>query len=100
MEKRQPGSPGLLPPPRLLAAGRALAGVSQRDLAKAAGVSRASIARYESGVANMRTDSLGALVVALRELRVQFVGETRDAELGLLLVKERRADGRIPVETR
>ena len=77
-----------MPPPRLLAAGRVLAGLSQRDLAKAAGVSSNSIARYESGVANMRADNLGALVEVLRGLRVRFVGESRDAELGLELVKE------------
>ena len=36
----------------------------------------------------MRSDNLGAIVAVLRGLRVRFVGETRDAELGLELVKK------------
>ncbi len=83
---------GILPPPRLLAAGRVLAGLTQRELATAAGLSTTTIARYESGAATMRTDTLGTIVAVLRGMRVRFVGESQEAELGLLLLKEERSN--------
>ena len=93
MDKSRPRMIGLMPPSKLLAAARVLAGITQQELAEAAGLTTASLARYESGASTMRTDSLGAIVTALREMGIRFVGETHDVALGVVLVKEQSGAG-------
>jgi transcriptional regulator with XRE-family HTH domain len=57
-----------------LRAGRALVGLSQAELAVAAGVSPRTVKRAEAG-ATMHVGSLSALAVALAHAGVAFIGE-------------------------
>lgn len=72
--------------PRLLAAGRALAGLSQAELAAAAGVSLKVVQRFESGSADPRLSSLQAMEDALRARSIEFVAPTDRHLGGVLLV--------------
>lgn len=74
-----------VPPPRFLAAARVLAGLSQVDLARLAGVAVSSLARYERGDRTIRSDTLAALLTVLRARGIQF-GLEGDGTVGVLRV--------------
>jgi hypothetical protein len=78
---------GNLPPPRLLAAARALAGLSQRELATEAGVAASSIGRYEAGLSRFRSDSFEAILGALRRHGIRFIDETPEVAMGVYLIR-------------
>lgn len=78
---------GAMPGPRALRAARALTGLSQRELAVATGLSTRSIAGYEAGSSNMRSDNLGAVVTALRRRGIRFLEESDEVEMGVLLLR-------------
>ncbi len=54
-------------------AGRALLGITQADLAKAAGIDRTVVVRFEGELMTTRPASLESLVQAFRYLGVQFM---------------------------
>jgi predicted transcriptional regulator len=76
-----------LPPPQLLAAARALVGLTQRQLAEAAGVNTSLIGRYEAGLTNLRSDNFNRILTALRGYGIRFIAETDDVAMGVLLLK-------------
>ncbi len=80
-------APAQLPSPKLIAAARLLVGLTQRQLAEEAEVGRGSLARYEAGLATVRSDTLEAIIGALRRRGVKFLPPTRDYEMGLVLVR-------------
>jgi len=67
-----------------LRAARALAGLDQRDLAEAAGLSVPTIQRMESsdGVVRGNVDSLMKLVSALEKLGIELINEGRVSDRG------------------
>ena len=77
----------MLPTPRLVIAARILAGLSQADLATAAGIGIATLSRYERGESNPRADKLNAIFGALRAHGIQFVEETDAVSEGILHLK-------------
>jgi transcriptional regulator with XRE-family HTH domain len=82
----------MLPTPRLVIAARILTGLSQADLATAAGIGIATLSRYERGESNPRTDKLNAILGALREHGIQFVEETDAVAEGILRLKRPHRD--------
>ena len=78
---------GQLPPPKLIAAARLIAGLTQRELAVEAGVGTSSLARYEAGMGSMRVDTLSAVVAALRNHGIRFLDPTPEILIGLALVR-------------
>ena len=72
-----------IPTPRLVAAARVLANLSQAELAHASGVHRTVIGRYEAGETVMRSDTLGRLVVAFADYGIRFVGDASTPTIGL-----------------
>lgn len=76
-----------MPQPRVLAAARVLAGLTQRELAGEAGVAASSVGRYEAGLSSMRVDTLRAILVVLAKRGVRFVDETATIATGVLLIK-------------
>jgi transcriptional regulator with XRE-family HTH domain len=84
----------MIPPPRLLAAARVLAGLSQADLAKRANVGIGALSRYEAGKTTPRIDTIAALVDALAELGVGFLEGGRDIEMGVVIRRRRQARSR------
>lgn len=89
MRRSLPRTSSNLPSPRLLAAARSLVGLSQGELAVAAGLAKSSIGRYEAGLTALRSDTLGAILAVLRARGVRFVEETDEVAMGLLLMKTR-----------
>jgi len=87
-------SSGRLASPRLITAARALAGLSQAELAAAAGIPRSSLARYEAGVRSLRLSTFEAIVAALRKHGVRFLEETDEVAMGVFITKgpEARTD--------
>jgi transcriptional regulator with XRE-family HTH domain len=83
------GTSAIPPQPRLVAAARVLIGLSQRELAAAAGVAIASIARYEAGTSTLRSNSFAAILTVFRAHGVRFVEETEEIAMGVLLLKEK-----------
>jgi transcriptional regulator with XRE-family HTH domain len=81
---------GGLPLPRALAAARALVGMSQRELATAAGLSTRSVAGYEAGLSMLRADNLGAIMGVLRQRGIRFLEESDDVAMGVLLLRGKR----------
>lgn len=65
----------MLRTPRLLVAGRVLAGPSQRELAEAAGVSVSVLQAIEQGKSDPRLSTVLALIDALRKHNVQMISE-------------------------
>jgi predicted transcriptional regulator len=61
--------------PRLLVAGRILAGLSQRELAQAAGISVSVLQAIEQGKSDPRLSTVLALIDALRQHDVQLISE-------------------------
>ena len=78
------------PEPRVLAAARVLAGLTQQELAGASGVALNVIRRYEKGVGNPRPSSVAAVVEALRLKNVTFLptGEGYHVAVGLIAPPE------------
>ncbi len=58
-----------LPPPELRRALRQSAGLSQADIAKATGVHKSAVSRWESGTSDPTGEQLVAYVALLMELR-------------------------------
>ena len=79
----------VIPGPRLLAAARALTGLSQIDLAIAAGVHRTVVGRYEAGATRMRADLLEQVVAVLRDHGVAFLGPNREWDGGVIMLPRR-----------
>jgi transcriptional regulator with XRE-family HTH domain len=77
----------ILPPPRLLAAARVLAGLSQRELATQAGIATSVIGRYEAGHSRLRSDSFEAILQVLRARGIRFVDATDKIAMGVLLIR-------------
>lgn len=90
MPKRISGENGL-PTPRLLAAARTLAGISQRQLAQEAGLNTSSIGKYEAGLTTMKGESFERVLGALRARGIRFLGATATTSMGLV-VEKRAAD--------
>lgn len=82
-------SSGPLPPPRLLAAARLVIGMSQRELAAAAGVATSSLSDYEAGRSTLRSDTFNAVLAVLRKHRIRFIDETDEIEMGFFVEKAR-----------
>ncbi|WP_370288013.1 helix-turn-helix domain-containing protein [Siccirubricoccus soli] len=71
----------MLPSPRLLAAARILANVTQAELAKRAGVSVSALRRLEVGDTNARVATVEALTKALIACGIEFLyDQTADRE--------------------
>lgn len=85
MPGRQALTTGALPSPRLLAAARVLVGMTQRELAAAAGIDRSLVGRYEAGVTVLRSDNLAAILAVLRDRGIQFLGQDEEIAMGLAL---------------
>lgn len=80
----------MIPPPRLLAAARVLAGLSQAELAARANVGVGALSRYEAGKTMPRVDTISAVVRALAEFGIGFLEESGDVEMGVVKRKARR----------
>ena len=76
-----------LPSPRMIAAARALLGMTQGALAAEADVALGSLTRYESGATGLRTSTLAALVAVLRRKGIRFVAGTDGIAEGVLLME-------------
>lgn len=57
----------MLPSPRAVQAARILAGLSQAELAAAAGISRTALSRLEAARVDTRSRTLSAVLAALRD---------------------------------
>ena len=55
-----------------IAAARELLGITQEELATAAGVGRQTIARFESGLADPRPESINKIQVELERRGIEF----------------------------
>jgi transcriptional regulator with XRE-family HTH domain len=64
-----------------------LVGLSQRELAKAAGLATSSVSRYETGLSTLRADSFGAILSVLRSRGIRFMEETDDVAMGVMLMR-------------
>jgi transcriptional regulator with XRE-family HTH domain len=71
----------------VLAAARVLVGLTQRELASAAGLAASSVARFEAGRSTLRADSLGAILAVLKARGIRFVEETDEIAEGVVRVK-------------
>lgn len=80
----------MIPPPRLLAAARVLAGLSQAELAARANVGIGALSRYEAGKTMPRIDTIAALVRALGEVGIGFLEESDSVEMGIVKRKAGR----------
>jgi transcriptional regulator with XRE-family HTH domain len=80
---RNPSGTVGIPSPRLIAAARTLAGLTQEQLATEAGVHRTMISRYEAGTNLMRIDKLEQVIQALRKHGIRIVGPTAETAMGL-----------------
>ena len=69
-----------------------LAGLSQRELAEEAAVTKSIIGRYEAGHRGLHARSLQAIVAVLHDYGISFVAESGDVVVGLLLSKGKGAD--------
>ena len=87
VNKRPPATAGI-PPPRLMAAARVLAGLSQNSLAEAAGINRTNLARFELGTSLMRSDTLAKVIAALEARGIRFIPQTDGLEMGVALVRK------------
>jgi predicted transcriptional regulator len=76
-----------LPAPRLLAAARVLAGLSQRELAATAGIGTSTIARYEAGLSGLRGVTFQRILDALRKHGIRFVDSTDEIEMGVVALR-------------
>ncbi len=75
-----------LPSPRMLAAARALLGMTQQALAEEADVALGSLTRYESGATQLRSGTLSALVGVLRRRGIRFIAGRDGISTGVLLL--------------
>lgn len=65
-----------------------LVGMTQGQLAEAAGLAKSSVGRYEAGLAGLHSDSFGAILAVLSECGVRFVEKTDEVEVGVLLLRK------------
>ena len=79
-----------LPSPRMIAAARALLGMTQGALAAEADVALGSLTRYESGATGLRTATLAALVAVLRRRGIRFIAGSQGIAEGVLLLEDDR----------
>ena len=77
----------LLPGPRVLAAARVLAGITQQELAAASNVALNVVRRYEKGDGNPRSSSVAAMVEALRLKNVTFLSEGDGYRVAVALIE-------------
>ncbi|WP_331376047.1 helix-turn-helix transcriptional regulator [Sinorhizobium chiapasense] len=75
---------------RVLRAGRALAGLSQEELAELSGVSRQIVVRIEKGENNVLVDAIDKVRRALEERGVTFTDATRWHGPGVAVSREIR----------
>ena len=73
----------------MLVAARLLAGISQADLARLAGVDQSALSRFERGGTVMRTDKLNRVIEALKTSGVQFLGPTDEWDGGIVVTSGR-----------
>ena len=73
----------MLPSPRLLAAARILANVTQAELAKRAGVSVSALRRLEVGDTNARVGTVEALTTALIACGIEFLYDQKADREGI-----------------
>ncbi|WP_420345606.1 helix-turn-helix domain-containing protein [Pelagibius sp.] len=66
-------------------AARGLVGMSQVELAEAAGVGRSTVADFERGAREPQPESLAALRKALEAAGIEFLEETRTRGVGVCL---------------
>ena len=70
----------------MIAAARALLGMTQGALATEADVALGSLTRYESGTTGLRVATLAALVAVLRRRGIRFVAGSDGISAGVLLM--------------
>ena len=73
--------------PRTLPAARALAGYTQVELARAAGIAPSVLQAIEQGRSNPKLTTVNAIVDALKARGVELVGESERHAWGVLVVK-------------
>jgi transcriptional regulator with XRE-family HTH domain len=76
----------------VLAAARVLAGLTQRECAHFAGIAVSSLARYETGLSNFRSNNLEAVLIVLLGRGVRFSEQVPGRSIGIYLI-EGDADG-------
>ncbi len=77
----------VLPPPRVLAAARVLAGLSQEELARRVGVDRSIIKRYEAGRSEARASTLERVVEVLLEDGVVVLPQTESHSVAIAYIR-------------
>jgi transcriptional regulator with XRE-family HTH domain len=80
--------------PRLLVAARVLAGMSQAELAAAAGVATSVLQAIEQGRSDPKLSTVLALLDALKACGVELVPETERVAGGVLVIKGGETDAR------
>lgn len=75
---------------RLIIAARCALGWSQAELAKRAGIARASLSRAEQGTIDSRSSTLHAMEMALEEGGVEFLPETETKGPGIRVPKRNK----------
>lgn len=73
--------------PRQLSAARTLAGMTQQELAEAAGVTVNTVRAMEQGKSNPRLSTVNALIQALRTKGVELLDEDARISMGVVLLK-------------
>jgi transcriptional regulator with XRE-family HTH domain len=71
----------------VLRAGRALAGLSQEELAELSGVSRQIVVRIEKGEGNVLVEAVNKVRTALEEKGVAFIDATREHGPGVAMAR-------------
>jgi transcriptional regulator with XRE-family HTH domain len=64
-----------------------LCGLSQAELAERAGVAQSALYRYETEQTSPRLKTIAAIVTALTDLGIEFLPETEDRGMGIVLRK-------------
>ena len=82
----------MLRSPRVLAAARALAGMSQSDLAAAAGVAVSVLQAIEQGRSDPKLSTVLALLDALKARGVELVPESERVAWGVLVTRGSEAE--------
>lgn len=82
--------------PRVLVAARMLAGLSQEDLAQAAGIAVSVLSAIEQGKSDPRNSTLIALVDALAERGVQIVNSGGGVVGGAVLLEPPKLEAPVP----
>jgi transcriptional regulator with XRE-family HTH domain len=74
------------PPPRAIAAARALAGLSQSEVASKAGIGARSFGRYEKGLSKLIDRNFSRLASLLQRHGIGFIQQDEDLALGVCLL--------------